>query len=124
MSLPFLGSAAASSPSSSSPPSSPPSSAPSFVTSEAVACLVPRLRAVPHNVSVSLNAQQFTPSGWPPALQGEVELQLYPEPQPTALSPSAGPTEGGTAVLVAGVNLTQASTTPALVLALALALTP
>ena len=99
------------SPPSNAPASAPPS-APASVASEAVACVVPRLRAVPHNVSVSLNAQQFTPSGWPPALQGEVELQLYPEPQPTALSPSAGPTEGGTAVLVAGTNLTQASTTP------------
>ena len=89
------------------PAAPPPSPAPS----EAVACMVPRLRAVPHNVSVSLNAQQFTPSGWVAALQGEVALQLYPEPLPTSLSPSAGPTDGGTAVLVAGINLTQASNT-------------
>ena len=88
-------------------PGPPPASA----ASEAVACSVPGLRAVPHNVSVSLNAQQFTPSGWVAGLQGEVALQLYPAPLPTSLSPSAGPTEGGTTVLVAGLNLTQASNT-------------
>lgn len=39
----------------------------------AVACTVPTgLLAVVHDVSVSLNAQQFTPSGWVDGLQGEV----------------------------------------------------
>lgn len=39
----------------------------------AVACTVPTgLSTVVHDVSVSLNAQQFTPSGWVDGLQGEV----------------------------------------------------
>ena len=76
-----------------------------------VCAFPPGLRATIHNVSVSLNAQQYssytpaTPEDvlwWPPTA---VPLDIYPAPIQSSISPSSGPVDGGTIVRVSGANL-------------------
>ena len=76
-----------------------------------VCAFPPGLRATIHNVSVSLNAQQYssytpaTPEDvlwWPPTA---VPLDIYPAPIQSSISPSSGPVDGGTVVRVSGANL-------------------